>query len=500
MLLNGDEIKNLKVKIELIAAIERLGVDYHFEKEIEGLLKGIYDHSLIDADDLYLVFLQFRLLRQHGYNITSDVFDKFRDDERKFKGDLVNDVKGLLSLYEACYLATHEDGLIMDEALSFTKHHLQALSMEGSLDGALKALVLHALETPLHRRTQRVEARHYIGLYEHDKEQRNDLLLELAKLDFHLLQLLHYEEAKILTLWWEALGLAEKFSTFTRNRIIECYFWILCVYSEPHYSRARIMAAKVIALLSISDDFYDVYGTLEELQGLTDVIQRWDVEAANRLNDYMRITLNVWNDTFNEFEEELSSDQKSYRVNYIKEMLKVISRAWLQETKWRDEEYIPPLKEHLEVSGVTTCYNIVSCASYLGMDDVATKEVFDWMLTFPKYVHHACMICRIVDDIRSHEFEQKRNHFASTVQSYMKEHEVSVDQACNALFKIVDDEWKSLNQEFLNSISKYPRAILNKVVNYVRFLDTIYQRHDRYTHASLIKNCISMLLFDPIQL
>ncbi|PKA54863.1 (-)-germacrene D synthase [Apostasia shenzhenica] len=71
MLLNGDEITNLKVKIELIGAIERLGVDYHFEEEIEGLLKRIYDHGLIDADDLYSVSLQFRLLRQHGYNITS---------------------------------------------------------------------------------------------------------------------------------------------------------------------------------------------------------------------------------------------------------------------------------------------------------------------------------------------------------------------------------------------------------------------------------------------
>ena len=55
---------------------------------------------------------------------------------------------------------------------------------------------------------------------------------------------------------------------------MECYFWILEVYFEPYYSRARVITTKVAALTSILDDMYDVYSTLEESQRLTEAIQR----------------------------------------------------------------------------------------------------------------------------------------------------------------------------------------------------------------------------------
>lgn len=62
--------------------------------------------------------------------------------------------------------------------------------------------------------------------------------------------------------------------TFTRDRIVESYFWALGVYFEPQYSHARRMLAKVSAMLAITDDIYDNYGTQEELELYTEAIQR----------------------------------------------------------------------------------------------------------------------------------------------------------------------------------------------------------------------------------
>ena len=59
--------------LNFIDAVQRLGVAYHFEREIEESLQHIYDrfHYADDTDDdLYNVALQFRLLRQQGYNIS----------------------------------------------------------------------------------------------------------------------------------------------------------------------------------------------------------------------------------------------------------------------------------------------------------------------------------------------------------------------------------------------------------------------------------------------
>ncbi|VVA32551.1 PREDICTED: (-)-germacrene D synthase, partial [Prunus dulcis] len=55
-------------------AIQRPGVAYHFESEIEEALERMHaafrDHDFSDDGDLYNVALGFRLLRQHGYKVS----------------------------------------------------------------------------------------------------------------------------------------------------------------------------------------------------------------------------------------------------------------------------------------------------------------------------------------------------------------------------------------------------------------------------------------------
>lgn len=57
-------------KLHLIDAIQRLGVAYHFESEIDEALKHVFDGSVVSAEeeDVYTASLRFRLLRQQGYN------------------------------------------------------------------------------------------------------------------------------------------------------------------------------------------------------------------------------------------------------------------------------------------------------------------------------------------------------------------------------------------------------------------------------------------------
>lgn len=126
----------------------------------------------------------------------ADIFRKFKDDEGNFKAIFNNDTKALLSLYEAAYLSIPGED-ILDDAANFAKKHLQ--SMHNNSETALAMQVSQALHLPLRRRMEILEARNYIDIYQEDEDNRNDVVLELAKLDFHLLQLLHREEAKTIT-------------------------------------------------------------------------------------------------------------------------------------------------------------------------------------------------------------------------------------------------------------------------------------------------------------
>ncbi|KAK4356139.1 hypothetical protein RND71_025110 [Anisodus tanguticus] len=186
-------------KIHLIDTLERLGISYHYEEEIEDQISKMFDQNVIrEEDDLYKVALYFRLFRQHGYPISSDHFNQFKGNNGKFKETLLKDAKGLLCLYEAAHVRKHGDD-ILEEALIFATSHLEKIT-PNTLDSTLEKQVTHALMQSLHRGISRVEAHFNISIYE-ECESRNEKLLRLAKLDYNLLQVIHKEELSELTQW-----------------------------------------------------------------------------------------------------------------------------------------------------------------------------------------------------------------------------------------------------------------------------------------------------------
>ncbi|KAL5998579.1 Trehalose-6-P synthase/phosphatase complex synthase subunit [Asimina triloba] len=96
----------------------------------------------------------------------------------------------ILSLYEAAYFGTHDES-ILDEAIDFTTNQLN--SVLPHLSSPLSELVKLALDLPLLKRIERLQSRYFISVYQQDKD-RNDVLLEFAKLDFNILQSLHKKE------------------------------------------------------------------------------------------------------------------------------------------------------------------------------------------------------------------------------------------------------------------------------------------------------------------
>ncbi|KAI4324174.1 hypothetical protein L6164_023731 [Bauhinia variegata] len=230
------KMKNPLFQLELIDDLQRLGLAYHFNNEINTILDNVY--KSVDSfmeENLYFTALKFRLLRQNGYHISAEVFDCFQDGECDFKESLSFDIDGILSF-------------------------------------ELSLLVTHALEIPLHWRMLRLEARWFIDFYGRKKSMIHSLL-KLAKLDFNMVQAIHQEDLKHASRWWEKAALREKMS-FSRDRLVECFIWTVGLSFQPHFGYFRRVMTKVGALIAIIDDVYDVYGNLEELELFTDVIGR----------------------------------------------------------------------------------------------------------------------------------------------------------------------------------------------------------------------------------
>nr|QNC49793.1 terpene synthase 12a [Leucophyllum frutescens] len=484
--------------MNLIDTIERLGVSYHLEKEIEEKLVQFFNLNTNYGDeayDLYTVALHFRLFRQHGYRISSDIFGKFVDVNGEFQESLKADARGLLSLYEAAHLRIHGED-IMEKALAFASANLKSIAP--NLSSPLKQQVLHALVQQLHLGNPRIEARNFISFYEQD-ESRNESLLRFAKLDYNILQMLHKAELHEVSRWWKELDLISKLP-YARDRVVECFFWAMGAYHEPQYSRARIMLTKTIAMTSIIDDTYDAYGTIEELDIFTEAIQRWNISEIHRLPEYIKPFYKAIFELYEQFEEELSKEGRSYATYFAIESLKEIVRSFHVEAKWFIEGYLPPFQEYLNNALITCTYSYHTTTSLLGIES-ATREEFEWLSKKPKVLVAGLTICRVIDDIATYEVEKERGQIATGIECYMRDNGVTKEVAMAKFFEIATNAWKDINEECLRPFV-HSRDVLMRILNLERVIDVTYKNNeDGYTQPEkVLKPHIIALFVEPIKI
>ncbi|KAE8650090.1 hypothetical protein Csa_009864 [Cucumis sativus] len=327
----------------------------------------------------------------------------------------------------------------------------------------------YALKWPIYKAVPRFMARQYISLYHNNPLKNNNVLLTFAKLDYNSLQKLYHKELGEFSRWWKDHKLKELLP-FARVRVVEIYVWALGIQYEPKYSNTRRILVKIITFISLLDDMYDVYATLDELQLFTNAIQRWDVSCIEKLPNYMKGLYETVLEVYEEIEQDISKDNNiPFAFDYAKEAMKSLCKAYFMEAKWFNE------------------------------GNVASKEVYEWAQTQPILLKATGVMGRLLNDIVSHKFEQERGHVASAVECYMKEYGVSEEEAIIELEKEVGTAWKDVTEDYTKFSLKLPNVILECVLNVARISDFFYKKVDGYTFADEeTKHFIDLMLTHPV--
>ncbi|XP_031126906.1 (3S,6E)-nerolidol synthase 2, chloroplastic/mitochondrial-like [Ipomoea triloba] len=186
--------------LPMIDVMQRLGIDYHFQELIEAILHRQYHKTKFLFDetaDLHDISLRFRLFRQEGYPISSDVFTKFTDEEGKFKEELISkDIKGLMALHEASHLAIQGED-ILEEAERFSRESLMANMT--CLDDCQAILVQKTLQYPHHKSLPRFTAKTIIENMRFENAWEASLV-NLATMEYSITQSLYQEEFRQILL------------------------------------------------------------------------------------------------------------------------------------------------------------------------------------------------------------------------------------------------------------------------------------------------------------
>ncbi|PPS20465.1 hypothetical protein GOBAR_AA00117 [Gossypium barbadense] len=440
-------------KLDMINKMQRLDVAKHFKKEIKEFLTHLDPNT---PTDLFTVALQFRLLRHYGFSV--DVFNKFMNSDGKFKECLSEDAAGLLSLYEASHLGVHEED-VLDEAKAFSTKHLKLALDKLELEKDLAQQIKESLEVPLHWRLPRMEARNFINIYQRD-ENKKLALLELAKLDFNLLQSVYLQELKELAEWWKGLKMKDKLP-FARDRMVESYFWAMGSVPDPKFSKCRRNMTKYASLVTMLDDVYDIYGSKDELHKYTTAVKRWDLEAIVELPEYMKVCYKGMYNHVNEMLEDALNTLGLDILPYIKDQVR-IQYANQENTKaeWYYGEYMPTtLDEYLKNAWIS--------------------------IGIPVGLAYIFLV------------EMERGEAINSIQCYMIQEGVSEEEARDHIKDLISDLWKKLNKSVAHS--SLPTGFAEAALAMVRCVHGMYQFGDWFgIQSKANKDCQNSLLFNGV--
>nr|WCL15123.1 terpene synthase HlTPS1 [Humulus lupulus] len=495
------EMENSLAQLELIDTLQRLGLSYRLEDEIKTILEKKNPYNMNNPNyNLYAIALEFRLLRQHGYAVPQEIFNIFKDETGKFKASISDDIMGVLALYEASFYEKKGES-ILEEARVFSTECLKNYLMNNN-DHDYNynyniQVVSHALELPLHWRTTRTEAKWFIHVYE-KKQDLNSTLLEFARLDFNMIQSTHHEELKHIFRWWRHTKLGEKLN-FARDRLMECFLWKVGVRFEPKFSYFRTITAKLYELITLIDDIYDVYGTLEELELFTKAVERWDVKMINELPDYMKMPFLVLHNTINEMVFEVLRDQDiAINTEYLKKTWVDMCRSFLQEAKWYYSGYTPTLQEYIDNAWKSVGGPVLIVHAYFSHPNhTITNEVLECLEEgYPPIVRHSAIILRLANDLATSSEEIKRGDAPKSIQCYMQETNVSEEEARQHIKLLISETWKEMNNpEGLCASS----SMIEDARNFARMGLFMYQHGDGHSSQdNRSKERISELIIKPI--
>ncbi|CAI9087701.1 OLC1v1021845C3 [Oldenlandia corymbosa var. corymbosa] len=489
----GDQLKVVGseasvMELCLVDVIQRLRIDHHFQHEIDALLRRYYCNylsmkshfrtiSISGSDSLYEDSLAFRLLRQEGYYVAPDVFNRFIDCEGRFNimRNEKGDIKSLMELYEAAQLGVEGED-ILEDAAKFSSERLTAWS--ACFDGTSTASKInHTLRHPYRKSLARFSS---MNLMSNEFEAINGLeksLKQLSTFENYMAQGIHRQELHHISKWWEDLGMAKELE-HARDQPLKWYTWAMAIFNNLSLSNERMALAKTISFIYVIDDIFDLYGDPQDLNLFTQAVKRWELDSIEQLPDYMKKCFRAVYRVTNEAALKI---QKKHGFNPLLPLRKTwgdLCSAFLVESRWfassSGSENFPNSDEYLRNAKVSSGVHVVLVHVLYLLGFGTSSKSSTTLDDISGIVSSVATILRLWDDLGCSKDEGQNGYDGSYINYYLNENEgVSVESARDHISSMISEEWKRLNMELLR-LDRSSRSFQKASLNLARMIPLMY--------------------------
>ncbi|GLJ57338.1 hypothetical protein SUGI_1317050 [Cryptomeria japonica] len=504
-------------RLRAVDNVERLGIDRYFQTEIKQALdyvfrywdeRGIGFGRDSQVPDIDCTATGFRLLRLHGYDVSSDVLQNIIGEQLYDGGP-----SDMLSLYK-CSQINYPEETFMRETSAMANAYLSqcirsnSFSHELAIRKDLRGEIENALDYPWHMDLPRLMARNYMDQFAstHSSMEKtvyqlpnvsDERFLQLAKLDFNRMQALHQMEILEINRWYKDCNFNQL--TFNRHRPVEIYFTAAVVMFEPEYSACRIAYTKAACIAVILDDLFDSHSSLDQVNLFTELVKRWDLSLLHCLPAHMKICYLGLYKTVNELGQQALEAQGRDVHPYLRSVWEDLLSATAKEAEWADAKYVPPLKEYLENGKVSVALATLILNSIFFTGEPLPDNLLAQLDFRAPFLHLVCLTARLMNDARTSTDERDRGELASCVQCYRGEHpERTEEEGLSYLFDLNQDSLFELSYEFLKP-GMVPKCYRKLLFDTARAAQLFYKNKDGFgMSAQEMEHHITKFLFEPV--
>ncbi|XVF25854.1 hypothetical protein REPUB_Repub13aG0249900 [Reevesia pubescens] len=509
------------IKLGLANQLQRLGLADHFNNQIEDILSQVYRSynkgssensrsSTWIATILNKDSLAFRLLRMHGYNISPWSFCWFLNDQEilyhiEKNHEIFSSV--MLNVYRATDLMFPGE-YELEEARSFSRKILEKIVPKGNGDDAkssnLQRMIEHELRLPWIARLDHLEHRAWIEendmnalwagktSYHRLSSHKNEKLVQLAVADYEFRQSIYKNEMAEL----KRFGLNDM--GFGREKIMYCYFAISASLLLPYDSSIRMMVAKSGILITVADDFFDMEGSVNELNILTDAVRRWD---AKGLSGHGKVIFDALDNLVKETAAEHLQQQGTDITSYLQQIWYETFASWLVEAKWSKSGYMPSMDEYLGI-GMTSiaAHTMVLHASCLLKSGLPNSKISRPAAEYETVTKLVMLVPRLLNDIQSYQKEIEDGKM-NYVLLYMKENpDADIDDAIAFVRDLVEKKRKELlKHALMDGLSDLPIASRRLHLSCMKVFQMFFHSSNRYDSNTDMLQDIQKAIYIPLE-
>ncbi|XP_027083239.1 cis-abienol synthase, chloroplastic isoform X1 [Coffea arabica] len=505
----------LYARLCMVDALQRLGVQRYFRHEMESVLKDADRHWQLKSEEIFLDItccaLGFRLLRTHGYEVSSDELARLVDQHKfsQASGVQFMSLGSILELHRASCLMMHESEVALEQIHTWTTSYLtQQLSNEGILDETLSKEVEYALKNE-NGTLDRIQSRQSIHLYREDKfdilktsyrypNLYSKDLLTFSLYDFNYCQAHHKAELRQLERWYKGNRLDQLKDT--RQVLHTAYFLITADVFNPELTEARAAYAENIILGTIVDDLFDNFAPREELLNIIDLVKKWDEPSAgDYYSNRVEIFYSALYKTLNEIGAKVVMQQGRCIKNHLVSAWLKMLEGMMSELDWWEDGVTPTIDEYLaaacETINARVC--ILPTIFLLGIklpDDIIDGKEYSSLL------QHVTIVARLLNDLQTYKKELIESKPNCIQQLLVKGNGViSEEEAITKMKEMIETSRRKLLQMVLQTKgSSIPRVCKDVFWTTSKIAHFLYSFRDEFSSPKEMINHINQVIYEPL--